>query len=195
MNKSEKLKKIRDGLVLLSREREVVLSFHETFHMVDELLEIVDDLTIRISTKKPNPFIPNDMSRIAIIDSAFVNATTEDFNTGVASFGTGPFKFSKWLPGDLIEIKRNNAYWGDKVKWDNIIIRPIKDGTTRTAALISGDVDFIERVPPSDLPNLEKRKGISVFKSVSNRSLYLTLHMTDNPRRPYTMDNLSLIHI
>ena len=151
--------------------------------------EIVDDLTIRISTKKPNPFIPNDMSRIAIIDSAFVNSTTEDFNTGVASFGTGPFKFSKWLPGDLIEIKRNNAYWGDKVKWDNIIIRPIKDGTTRTAALISGDVDFIERVPPSDLPNLEKRKGISVFKSVSNRSLYLTLHMTDNPRRPYTMDN------
>ena len=93
------------------------------------------------------------------------------------------------MPGDLIEIKRNNAYWGDKVKWDNIIIRPIKDGTTRTAALISGDVDFIERVPPSDLPNLEKRKGISVFKSVSNRSLYLTLHMTDDPRRPYTMDN------
>ena len=44
MNKSEKLKKIRDGLVLLSREREVVLSFHETFHMVDELLDIVDDL-------------------------------------------------------------------------------------------------------------------------------------------------------
>ena len=44
MNKSEKLKKIREGLVLLSREREVVLSSHETFHMVDELLEIVDDL-------------------------------------------------------------------------------------------------------------------------------------------------------
>ena len=151
--------------------------------------EIVDDFTIRISTEKPNPFIPNDMSRISIIDSAFADATTEDFNTGVASFGTGPFQLTKWLPGDLIEIKRNEAYWGTKVKWNNIIVRPIKDGTTRTAALISGDVDFIERVPPSDLPNLEKRNGISVFKSVSNRSLYLTLHMTDNPRRPYTMDN------
>jgi len=44
MNNSEKLKKLRDGLVLLSRDREVVFSFHETFAMVDELLEIVDDL-------------------------------------------------------------------------------------------------------------------------------------------------------
>jgi|TARA_B100000927_G_scaffold22033_1_gene16764 hypothetical protein len=44
MSNAEKLKKLREGLVLLSREREVVFSFHETFQMVDELLEIVDDL-------------------------------------------------------------------------------------------------------------------------------------------------------
>ena len=55
-------------------------------------------------------------------------------------------------------------------------------------ALISGDVDFIERVAPADLPNLEKRDGIKVFRSVSNRLLYLTLHMTDNPIKPYVTD-------
>ena len=151
--------------------------------------EVVDELTLHISTEKPNPFIPNDMSRVSIIDSAFVDATTEDFNTGVASFGTGPFTLTKWLPGDLLEIKRNDSYWGNAVEWDNIIIRTIGDGTTRTAALITGDVDFIERVSPSDLPNLESREGISVFKSVSNRLLYLTLHMTDNPIKPFVTDN------
>ena len=57
-------------------------------------------------------------------------------------------------------------------------VLPISDGTTRTAALIAGDVDFIERVAPADLPNLASRSGITVFKSVSNRLLYLTLHMT-----------------
>jgi peptide/nickel transport system substrate-binding protein len=41
--------------------------------------EIVDDLTLRVSTEKPNPFVPNDLSRVAIIDSAFAEATTEDF--------------------------------------------------------------------------------------------------------------------
>ena len=151
--------------------------------------EVVDDLTLRVSTKKPYPFTPNDMSRIAIIDSAFVDATTEDFNTGKASFGTGPFTFSKWLPGDVLKLTRNEAYWGKAMEWDSVTVRPIGDGTTRSAALIAGDVDFIERVAPSDLPNLEKRSGVSIFKSVSNRLLYLTLHMTEEPVKPYVTDH------
>ena len=150
--------------------------------------EIVDDHTLRVSTDKPNPFVPNDMSRIAIIDSAFSDATTEDFNTGAAAHGTGPFKFVSWLPGDALSLAQNSGYWGDAVEWETVVIRPIKDGTTRTAALIAGDVDFIERVAPSDLPNLEKRDGVSIYKSVSNRLLYMTLHMTDDPIKPYVTD-------
>lgn len=151
--------------------------------------EVVDDLTLRVSTEKPYPFTPNDMSRIAIIDSAFVDATTEDFNTGAASFGTGPFTLTKWLPGDVIELARNDGYWGAAVDWDTVTVRPIGDGTTRAAALIAGDVDFIERVGPADLPTLESRDGLSVFKSVSNRLLYLTLHLSDDRIRPYVTDH------
>mgnify|MGYP001160042140 FL=1 len=150
--------------------------------------EVIDDFTIQVSTAKPNPFIPNDMSRVSIIDSSFVDATTEDFNTGKAAFGTGPFKLKKWLPGDAIKLSRNDGYWGNVVDWNEVDIKPISDGTTRTAALIAGDVDFIERVPSSDLPTVEKRNGLKVFKSVSNRLLYLTLHMTEKPMRPYVTD-------
>ena len=128
------------------------------------------------------------MSRISIIDSAFVDATTEDFNTGVASFGTGPFTLTKWLPGDLLEIKRNDGYWGTKAAWDNIIFRPFSEGTTRTAALIAGDVDFIEELH-LPISQIWKAIRIKVFKSVSNRLLYLTLHMTDDPIKPYVTDS------
>ena len=44
MNKEKKLKKLKAGLLLLSRDREVVYSFHETFDLVDELIVIVDEL-------------------------------------------------------------------------------------------------------------------------------------------------------
>ena len=47
----DQLKKLKEGLLLLSRDREVVFSFHETFKHVDELLEIVDDLLAKESTK------------------------------------------------------------------------------------------------------------------------------------------------
>ena len=151
--------------------------------------KIVDDLTLRIATEKPNPFTPNDLSRIAIIDSAFVDASTKDFNTGEAAFGTGPFTFSKWLPGDEIDLVRNDDYWGKAADWDNVIVRAISDGTTRTAALIAGDVDFIERVASSDLSNLEKRDELTVFKAVSNRLVYLTLHQTNDPIKPWVTDN------
>tara|TARA_B100000963_G_scaffold192044_1_gene167131 strand:- start:7327 stop:7482 length:156 start_codon:yes stop_codon:yes gene_type:complete len=44
MSKLKDLEKLREGLVLLSRDRPVVYSFHETFEMVDEMLELVDQL-------------------------------------------------------------------------------------------------------------------------------------------------------
>ena len=44
MNNEKKLKKLKAGLLLLSRDREVVYSFHETFDLVDELIKIVDEL-------------------------------------------------------------------------------------------------------------------------------------------------------
>jgi len=52
MSNVDQLKKLKEGLVLLSRDREVVFSFHETFKHVDELLEIVDDLLAKESKKQ-----------------------------------------------------------------------------------------------------------------------------------------------
>ena len=51
MSNVDQLKKLKEGLVLLSRDREVVFSFHETFKHVDELLEIVDDLLAKESLR------------------------------------------------------------------------------------------------------------------------------------------------
>ena len=52
MSNVDQLKKLREGLLLLSRPREVVFSFHETFEHVDELLEIVDDLLAKEPKKQ-----------------------------------------------------------------------------------------------------------------------------------------------
>lgn len=87
---------------------------------------IVDPYTIRLKTAAPYPLMPNDMGTILIVSSkAAKGATTEDFNSGKAAVGTGPFKFVRWQKGDRIELARHDAYWGRKSPWDKVTLRII----------------------------------------------------------------------
>jgi peptide/nickel transport system substrate-binding protein len=134
----------------------------------------IDDYTVQIKTDKPMPLTPNDVSQVAIISKKAANgASTEDFNSGKAAIGTGPFKFVKWVPGDRLILQRNDNYWGPKPEWAVVNIRVIKSAPARVAALLSGDVDFIDNVPTTDISRLKKEPGLSLSQGVSNRVIYL----------------------
>jgi len=133
----------------------------------------IDDYTIQITTPKPYPLMPVDMSTIHIISHKYVDATTEDFNSGKASIGTGPYKFVEWVPGDRLVLQRNEDYYGKKPEWDKVIFKPIKSGPSRVAALLAGDVDFIDNVPTIDIKRLEKDPKLSLSQGISNRIIYL----------------------
>ncbi len=145
----------------------------------------VNQYTVRIVTAKPYPLMPNDMSTFVVISSKIgKNASTEDYNTGKTTIGTGPFKFVKWVPGDSIVLKRNKNYWGKKPEWTNVTLKAIKSGPTRVASLLAGDVDMIEGVPTTDIERLKRNKKLDLSQGISNRVIYLHL---DHDRRasPY----------
>ncbi len=134
----------------------------------------VDDYTIRFKTERPYPLMPQDVSNVPIISVKHgTGATTADYNSGKAAIGTGPFKFVKWVPGDVIELVKNPDYWGEKTEWDKMTIKPIKSGPSRVAALLAGDVDFIDNVPPTDISRLKKEANIQLSQGISNRVIYL----------------------
>ena len=133
----------------------------------------VDDHTVRVTTKEPYPLMPNDMATIAIISQkAATGAKTEDFNSGKAAVGTGPYKFSEFVKGDRYVVVRNDDHWAGKPKWAKVTIRPIKTGPARVAALLAGDVDLIEEVPTTDIQRLQKEGKVEVSQGLSNRVIY-----------------------
>jgi peptide/nickel transport system substrate-binding protein len=133
----------------------------------------VDDHTVRVTTKAPYPLMPNDMATIAIISKkAATGAKTEDFNSGKAAIGTGPFKFSEFVKGDRYVVVRNDDYWGGKPKWSKVTIRPIKTGPARVAALLAGDVDVIEEVPTTDIQRLKGDSKVALAQGLSNRVIF-----------------------
>lgn len=149
---------------------------------------VVDPHTLRLKSAAPYPQMPNDMSTVLIVSSrAAANATTDDFNSGRATVGTGPFRFLRWQKGDRVELARNEAYWGPKPAWDRVTFRVITSDPTRVAALLAGDVRAIENVPTADLATLNAAKDLTLYRTVSVRLMYLHLD-TARDKSPFVTD-------
>ncbi|SDF63184.1 peptide/nickel transport system substrate-binding protein [Blastococcus aurantiacus] len=71
--------------------------------------------------------------------------------------GTGPFKFDSWdRSNGEVTIVRNDDYWGDKAKLDEIIFRTISDGNTRRQEFQAGEIDAYDFVAPADYETLQE---------------------------------------
>lgn len=148
----------------------------------------VDKLTVRITTNGPYPLVPNDLSTIYMVSKKVAEtASSDDFNSGKAMVGTGPYKFVSFRKGDRVELTRNDAYWGNKPQWDTVSLRILTNDAPRVAALLAGDVQVIENVPTSDIRKLSADPGVSVFKVPTFRMMYL--HMdSDREVSPFVAD-------
>ncbi|MFX7052704.1 ABC transporter substrate-binding protein, partial [Acinetobacter baumannii] len=60
-------------------------------------------------------------------------------------------------------MQRNDNYWNGKPLWDKVNYRYINNGAARTAALLSGDVDVIDKVSVSDLAKLKQSPNVKVY--------------------------------
>src|SRR5438552_10958966 len=150
-------------------------------------IEVVDPYTIRFKTATPYPLMPTDLTQVAIISKQFATASTEDFNSGKAAIGTGPYKVVKYVKSDRLELARNDNYWGVKTPWEKVTLRILPNDATRVAALLSGDVQVIENVPTSDAARMKSDKRVSVFRVVADRLIYLHLD-SDRDVSPFVTD-------
>ena len=148
--------------------------------------EVVDDHTIRLHTKGAFPLLPTYLSLFFIINrKTDEGMATEDFNSGKAAIGTGPFRFVSFRPGDRVELERNDSYWGPKPAWQKVSYRFMPNDASRTAALLAGDVDFIDFVPTEDLEKLRKDPKVKLWETLGLRLIFLGLDQSRDGPSPY----------
>nr|WP_272876039.1 ABC transporter substrate-binding protein [Neoroseomonas soli] len=137
-------------------------------------VEVVDAHTVRLHTDRPNPVLPGQLTNIFVVSKrATENAGTADFTSGRAAIGTGPFRLEQARGSEGMTVVRNDAFWGGKAAYARVNLRVIGNDSARLAALLSGDVDLIESVPPADVARLERDARVSVFRRNSDRIMYL----------------------
>jgi peptide/nickel transport system substrate-binding protein len=148
-------------------------------------VEAVDATTLRIRTHAPTPLLPNYLSLIMVVSRKHgEGATTNDYNSGKAMIGTGPYRHVSWQPGSPVVMERNAGFHGKAAAFDRVEFRPLANSGARVAALNAGDVDLIEIVPPDQFNRFRADPRFTVAESPSNRLLFLTLD-SDREHTPY----------
>jgi peptide/nickel transport system substrate-binding protein len=144
----------------------------------------IDDLTVEFQLKQFNPIFLQHATTIYIMNKAWTekhNATTpldfknkEDKYTNLNTNGTGPYMLVSRQPDTKTVYKRNPGYWG-KIEGNvqEVVYTPIKNDATRTAALISGEVDFVLDPAPQDVARLRNTSGIKIIDGVENRIVFI----------------------
>ncbi|NGM18460.1 ABC transporter substrate-binding protein [Roseomonas stagni] len=153
-------------------------------------VEIVDSHTIRFRTNGPAPLVPTDLAQVPMLDrETHGGVTTEAFNTGRATIGTGPFRLQHFRSGDRAELVRNDDYWGRRPAFATVDYRMITNDAGRTAALLAGDVDLIDQVPTPDIDRLRRNDRLLLSEIDAMRYIYFALdHMRTGPS-PFITDN------
>jgi peptide/nickel transport system substrate-binding protein len=148
-----------------------------------ERAEKIDDATVAIYTKTPDSLAPYNMSVTYMLSRcAMEKAGFDQAQYAKAPAGTGPYKFDKLVPRERLELVKNAAYWNPKrvPKHDRLVLIPMPEATTRAAALLAGQVEFVEAPSPDTIPRL-KSSGMSVITLPYPHNWHYQLNFVEPP--------------
>jgi peptide/nickel transport system substrate-binding protein len=128
-------------------------------------VDVIDASTVRLNLSAPfAPLLAALADRAGMMVSPKA-AQAEGDKFGAKPVCSGPFRFVERVAQDRIVVERYPDYWNKgEIHLDRIVYTPIPDATVRLANLRSGQLDFIERMQASDVPQLKTDSRFKVAK-------------------------------
>lgn len=144
-------------------------------------IEIVDDYTIKITTDGPQSGLLSDLCHHgnAILPADLIESG-HDFNK--EPIGTGPYKLVAWNKGESLVFEANEDYWDGAPAIKNVTWKVIPEGSSRTMALETGEVDLVVEVETTDLARLEENPDIVAFSDAGTSHNWM---MINNEKAPF----------
>lgn len=152
-------------------------------------VKAVDDLTVEIKTPQPYAVLAMDLAELLILDREYTTATGDE-QMDLKPVGTGPYKLTEWIKEEKLVLEAFDGYWAGKAGIQTVTFRPVTNPATRTAALLTGEVDVIQDLAVRDVERV-KREGdfevltrpslLNVVLAMDTREKSPTISMAKNP--------------
>lgn len=191
--------KFHDGAEFDSED--VVFSFERAMTPDSDMKELLSSVKevrangkygFEIVTNGPNPIMPSNLTNLFVMDKGWTEANNtvkvQDFEGGEETFasrnanGTGPYKLVSRAADSKTVMEAFDGYWGKgefPLEVTTINYTPIKNAATRVAAMLSGEVDFVQDLPVQDLGRVAADAKLKVIKAPQNRVIFFGLNQGD----------------
>lgn len=152
-----------------------------------EGIEVVDEKTIRFTLEAPNAIFVNEMwtgivPAHILSEVPFDELRTHPFNVEGPSVVSGPLAFESRDAEAQYNLVRNEAFWGDPIQFERVVIRGLNDDVAATQ-VEAGEIE-VGRIAASEAARLDALDGISVVFA----PIDLFYDWAVNTRRPYLQD-------
>ncbi|GGD20082.1 ABC transporter substrate-binding protein [Pontibacillus salipaludis] len=141
---------------------------------VIESVEAIEEFTVQFTLTRPQaPFLKNlAMSPFGMASPAALEEYGDKFTENPV--GTGPFKFSEWKRNERIVLEKNENYWKEGLpKLNKVIYTVIPENSARLNALMTGEVDLIDGVNPSDVERIKADDTLQLLERPSMNVGYM----------------------
>jgi peptide/nickel transport system substrate-binding protein len=146
-------------------------------------VEALDKYTIKVTTHKPTaPLLGYVFDRVMITSKDLYDKHGARTADRKYHFGYGPYKLKKLSIGNSV-IMEKNQYWKgmDKDTPDEIIFRIMKEPEQRVTALLNGEIQIAQFVPPHLLDRVRNSKNARIVETGSVEMMMLVMNPAFKP--------------
>lgn len=138
----------------------------------------VDDTTLEVTLSRPS-----NVWLYSMADTAGMIADPAGFSgLATASAGSGPYALGTWNRGDSVVLKRNDAYWGTRGRYDAVTFKYFADPNAMNAAMLAGTIDIISNEQaPDALAQFADPNSYTVLDGNTNMEVTLGLNNASKP--------------
>src|SRR6218665_3616535 len=138
----------------------------------------IDDLTVELGTSEPDAFLPINLTNLFMaspaqwrkkFDAAAGATPADKAKAAWTAFaadpaGTGPFRVTRFVARERLELAASKTYWDARrvPKIGKVVLLPMPEANARTAALLGGQVDWIEAPAPDASAQITQR-GFKIY--------------------------------
>jgi peptide/nickel transport system substrate-binding protein len=147
-----------------------------------ERVQKLDDSHVRFvySAAFPESLVLQSLVQFQVVPQKYLQQVGEQAFLA-KPIGSGPFRFVRGALNSEIVLERYDGYWAGPAKVRQVIFRMMPDPSSRIAALLSGEVQVIQEVPPDLVDRLKGSPNAQVKTAPGTRSYEIEFNIKAAP--------------